>query len=68
MVSLWAHQFVPTVQRCAPEGQGRSAPVQEVKFRIGFKILLHGFKAIGDFGAPSANMADGRTKKKEDDK
>lgn len=68
MVSLWARQFVPTVQRLASEGQGKSTPVQEVKFRIGFKILLYGFKAIGDFVAPSANMADRRTKKKEDDK
>lgn len=35
MVSLWARQFVPTVQRRASEGQGKSTPVQEVKFRIG---------------------------------
>lgn len=60
MVSLWARQFVPTVQRRTSEGKGKSTPVQQVKFRIGFKILLHRFKAISDFGAASANMADGR--------
>lgn len=68
MVSLWAHQFVPTVQRRASEGQGKSTPVQAVKFRIGFRILLYGFKAFGHLDAPSANMADRSTKRKEDDK